>query len=126
MIINQKKWDEYVKVNVDSYGKECVDVTRRVMEILDKDEDFDCHEIICQADTNDELTGFMAGCIAAMVAKCHSRGEEFRKKWNIDHQIKDEGEKANKNGGILNPALMTIDIPDGGKNERMEVESKDT
>lgn len=52
-----------------------------------------------------------AGCVASMVSKCHSRGEEFRKKWNIDNQIQTEGEKANKEGGVLNPALLTIDTP---------------
>ena len=41
-----------------------------------------------------------------MVSKCHSRGEEFRKKWNLDNQIGDEGEKANEGKGVLNPALL--------------------
>lgn len=126
MIINQKKWDKYVEINKDAYGKACVDVARKVMEYLDKEKDFDCHELLCRADEEDDLTGFMAGCIASMVSECHSRGEEFRKKWNINYQISDEGEKANKKGGILNPALVTIDIPDGENNERIEMESKDS
>lgn len=43
-----------------------------------------------------------------MISKCHSRGEEFRKKWNHDNQISDEGDKANESGGVLNPALLKI------------------
>lgn len=109
MITNQKKWDGYVKQNVDDYGKYCVDTTRRVMGILDKEEDFDCHAIMCEADIDDDLTGFMAGAIASMVSQCHSRGEEFRRKWNIFNQIQNEGERANKNGGVLNPALLNIE-----------------
>jgi len=112
MITNQKAWDENVKINTDSYGKACVDVARQVMEILDEGKDFDCHKIICQAEDDiggDGITGFMAGCVASMISQCHSRGEEFRKKWNIDNQIQNEGEKANKSGGVLNPAILTIE-----------------
>ena len=82
------------------------------MEILDDEKSFDCHKIICQAD--DEvgakgITGFMAGCVAQMVSQCHSRGEEFRKQWNLDNRINNEGEKANESGGVLNPALLNIE-----------------
>ena len=110
---DEKKWNEWVENNTDSYGKACVDVARRVMEILDEGKDFDCHKIICQAD--DEIgaggiTGFMAGCVSSMVSACHLRGEEFRKKWNLDNQIQNEGEKANESGGVINPALLNIEV----------------
>ena len=42
------------------------------------------------------------------ITNCHSRGEEFRRKWNKDNQIHNEGDKANESGGVLNPALLTI------------------
>ena len=101
-IINQEKWDNYVLKNTDDYGKACVDTARGVMEILDKEQDFECHEIICRADKEDDLTGFMAGAVAQMVSQCHSRGEEFRKKWNKGYGVSEE-EK-----GIVNPAILTI------------------
>lgn len=104
MIKDQKKWNNWVKKNKDPYGKACVDVARRVMEILDEDKDFDCHEIICQADKEVDaggITGFMAGCVAEMISECHSRGKEFRKKWNKSYGV-DNG------GGVVNPAIMTI------------------
>jgi len=47
------------------------------------------------------ITGFMAGCVAGMVSQCHSRGEEFRKKWNESYGAKDAK-------GTINPALVTI------------------
>ena len=54
------------------------------------------------------ITGFMAGCIAQMITKCHSRGEEFKKKWNESYGVKDEKK------GAINPALVTINL----KNEK--------
>lgn len=110
-IIDNEKWESWVKNNNDSYGKCCVDVSREVMRILDNGKDFDTHKIICEADANIKaggITGFMAGCVAQMVSKCHNRGEEFRIKWNKDNGISDEGEKANKSGGVINPALLTV------------------
>lgn len=111
-IIEQAKWDVWVESNKDPYGGTCVDVARQVMETLDVIDDFDCHKIICQADDKVNaggITGFMAGCVARMVSQCHSRGEEFRKKWNLDNQIQDEGEKANESSGVLNPAILSIE-----------------
>lgn len=108
---DKKSWNEWVEKNDDPYGKTCVNVARRVMEILDDGKDFDANEIICKADDDIQaggITGFMAGCVAQMVSGCHERGEEFRRKWNKNNQINDEGDKANDSGGILNPAILTI------------------
>src|SRR5437762_1052332 len=110
-ITKQEDWDKLVKNNSDPYGEATVDVAREVMRLLDEQQDYDTHKIICDADKNIKaggITGFMAGCVASMVSRCHSRGEEFRKKWNLDHQISQEGEKANKGKGVLNPALLEI------------------
>ena len=112
-ITNHEKWNRYVEINDDPYGKACVDVARRVMELLDEGEEFDCHEVISKADEETEvggITGFMAGCVAELVSICHSRGEEFRRKWNIDTQISSEGDAANESGGVLNPAVLSIRV----------------
>lgn len=112
MITKQDDWDKWVESNQDDYGKACVDVAREVMRYLDEREgDFDCHAIITEADDNIKaggITGFMAAAVAQMVSHCHSRGEEFRRKWNLDNQIRNEGEKANESGGVLNPAILNI------------------
>lgn len=79
---DQKRWDNYVRLNTDPYGKTCIDVARRVMEILDKEKDFDYHEVICRADKEVKaggITGFMAGMVCNIVINCHERGEEFKK-----------------------------------------------
>ena len=111
-IVKKEDWEGCVENNKDPYGKACVDVARRVMELLDEQEEFDTHAIIVQADKDvgaGGITGFMAGAVASMVSQCHSRGDEFRRAWNTDTAIGDEGEKANEEGGVINPALLVID-----------------
>ena len=54
-------------------------------------------------------TGFMNGAAASIIASAWARGEEFRKWYNLKTQFGTEGEDANeKEGAILNPALMSI------------------
>lgn len=112
MIQDQKLWDSWVEKNTDPYGGACVSVARGVMELLDKEDgDIDSHDIICRADKNVKaggITGAMAGAVASMVSQCHSRGEEFRKQWNGDHGVKPENDK----GGVVNPAVITINVKD--------------
>lgn len=112
-ITDQAAWKSWEDANKDPYGSCCVNVTREVMRLLDAEPgDFDAHKIVCRADDNIRaggITGFMAGCVASMVSQCHSRGEEFRKKWNKFYQIGTEGDEANDKGGVLNPALLSFD-----------------
>jgi len=106
---DESAWNEWVKNNKDPYGKCCIDVARRAMEILDENKNIP-DDVILQASKELEagITGFMAGCVASMISKCHIKGEEFRKIWNKENQINDEGDKANEGEEVLNPALMTI------------------
>ena len=105
-IVNEVDWNKQVEMNKDAYGKCAIDVARRVMELLDKVKEFDCNDLICKADKQGELTGFLAGCVAQIVSKCHSRGEEFRKKWNKDYGVEGKKDK----GGVVNPAIMTVTV----------------
>lgn len=120
-ITDMEKWNEWEENNTDSYGGACVKVAEEVMRLLDEDDTplregyypdvHTPHGIICKADENVKaggITGFMAGAVAAMVSQCHSRGEEFRRIWNREQQINDEVDKANEEGGVLNPALLTV------------------
>lgn len=91
------------------------DVAREVMRMLDADltpvTKDTVHGLVCTADDNIKcggITGFMAGAVATMVSQCHSRGEEFRRAWNSEVQIGNEGDKVNDNGGVLNPAIITV------------------
>ena len=54
------------------------------------------------------ITGFMYGCAVGMLSKAWIHGEELRRWHNLKTQIRDEGEKANESGGVLNPAVLCI------------------
>jgi len=81
-LVKQKDWERWEHNNIDPYGKYCVDVARRVMELLDETPgDFDPRALICDAERDvraEGIMGFMAGSVAHMVSACHSRGDEFR------------------------------------------------
>jgi len=99
-IINLEDWKEQEEKNKDEYGKCVIDRAREVMKLLDlkEYEDFDCHKLLCDADKNIKdggITGFQEGCIAQIISHCHSRGEEFRKKWNKDYGVGEEKETYN-------------------------------
>lgn len=113
-IINQETWDKWVESNQDPYGLAIINVARRVMEILDRETEFDTVEMICRADKDVSaggITGFMATGVAAIVSQCHSRGEEFRKAWNRNIGQATGQEDAD---GILNPAILNIEMPQQG------------
>jgi len=61
------------------------------MEILDEETgDFDPCKLICCANDDIKAGGItvcMAGWVTQIVSKCHSRGEEFRRRWNLNNQI---------------------------------------
>lgn len=61
-----------------------------------------------EADT-DGITGFMYGAAVATLAAVWIHGEELRRWHNKDSQIRDEGDRANENGGVLNPAILVLD-----------------
>ena len=107
---NEKLWNEYVAKNTDPYGKCIVNVAKRVMELLDNENKVDARNLVMRAEKELKagLTGFMAGAVASIVSTCHKKGEEFRKSWNNDVAIGDEGKKANDSGGVLNPAIVRI------------------
>lgn len=112
MIKDKEIWQSWVEKNKDPYGKCCVDVAREVMHLLDDEnhKDFGAYEIVCEADDSIKaggITGFMAGCIAQMVSKCHSRRKEFKKKWNEYYALNEQDKDRE---GVINPALLTISI----------------
>lgn len=55
------------------------------------------------------ITGFMYGCAVSILAQCWKHGEELRVWHNRKYQIKDEGDRANESGGVINPAILCVD-----------------
>lgn len=107
-IKDEAGWKRCQENNTDPYGKCCVDVARKVMEILDTEPgEIDPHKLICRADDETEaggITGFMAGAVASIVSGCHSRGDEFRLAWNKSNGVTEEKAK----GGVVNPAILVM------------------
>ncbi len=60
------------------------------------------------ADKGFGISGFMYGAAVSVLSHCWKHGEELRRWHNLKTQIRDEGERANKTGGVLNPALLSI------------------
>lgn len=54
------------------------------------------------------ITGFQYGCAVSTLASVWIHGEALRQWHNLKTQLRDEGERANKNGGVLNPAVISL------------------
>lgn len=112
------KWASWVKANTDPYGKCCVDYAAAWSELMEKkiDAGAKLEDIAEQTsyDVNEPfgITGFMYGCAVEMLAVAWEHGEALRRWHNLDIQIKNEGERANESGGVLNPALLSISTPE--------------
>jgi len=61
-----------------------------------------------EADRKHGVTGFMYGVAVSLLAHCWEHGEDLRRWHNLDTQVGKEGERANEEGGTLNPALLNI------------------
>lgn len=102
---SEADWEKCVKANQDPYGHAVIEAASLVGKALDEGR---TPEEAMKACYGLGITGFMAGCMASMIAQLHPRGDEFRRHWNIKHQIRDEGERANeKPNAVLNPAILT-------------------
>ena len=92
---------------VISYAERWAEMMESRMEKGEKLEDV-ANECSNEADT-EGITGFMYGAAVSVLASCWEHGEELRRWHNLKAQIRDEGEKANESGGVLNPALLNIE-----------------
>mgnify|MGYP001600810886 FL=1 len=69
-IQNKEKWEEYVAENKEPYGKACVDIARKVMELLDEREEYEPDNLIIEGEHaigEEGITGFMAGVISLTI-----------------------------------------------------------
>ena len=105
-----KEWKKFERNNDEPYSKCCVIVAMEVMTELDKIEKINAEELITLANRKLKagITGFQAGMVAQIVFSFHTRGDEFRKSWNRNYGVEEEKAK----GRVVNPAIMTIDLPE--------------
>lgn len=110
---DQLKWEKHAEMNRDPYGACVVRYTEwwaRLMEgqISRGATVAECAEEASRIADKEGITGFMYGCAVRILSQCWQFGEDLRRWHNLKTQIKDEGEKANESGGVLNPAILSI------------------
>lgn len=98
----------------DFYSKGIVDFAERWASIMEEQiaagaTVADCAKATSrEADCDMGISGFMYGCAVQTLATFWEHGEALRRWHNIDTQIGSEGARANEEGGVLNPALLSI------------------
>lgn len=107
-------WLEGKKNNTDGYGNAIFQYAERWANMMDAHiasgkvlTGDDIKAMSNLADT-EGITGFMYGAAVSILSSVWIHGEQLRRWSNRDIQIKDEGDKANDTGGVLNPALLCI------------------
>jgi hypothetical protein len=125
--VDVKVYADWKAKNTDSYGGACFEVAEAWVDKLEalfasvdvasypervplilRDFGESTFKVADDASPSGGVTGFQYGMIVSILAKCWVHGEELRKWHNLKTQIGNEGEKANKNGGVLNPAMLHI------------------
>lgn len=65
-----------------------------------------------EAASVDGITGFQYGLGVNILSQYWAHGEQLRRWHNLKHQIGNEGERANEEGAVLNPAVLVAGEPD--------------
>lgn len=112
---NQARWDELKSKNDDPWGQAIVMVATRWADAMEPqiangkavaDIAWDTYLSI----DDDGISGAMYGYVVKVLSECWEHGEALRQWHNLDVQIGNEGEKANKTpGATLNPAFLNIE-----------------
>jgi len=109
-----EEWEKSRANNTDPYGKATLDFAERWAELMEQRTagDMGLLSSVAKGASHDAdiegITGFMYGCAVNVLAVVWEHGETLRQWHNLDTQIKDEGERANASGGVLNPALLVL------------------
>jgi hypothetical protein len=106
-------WQKSLAANQDPYGSACLRYAEkwaRLMEgkIAEGQRLEDCAEAMSHLADDEGITGFMYGCAVGILSGVWQHGEQLRRWHNLKTQIRNEGEKANAEGGVLNPAMLGI------------------
>jgi len=112
-ISDREVWQMWVDNNTDPYGRGIIQYAERWAELMESRMAGDTTLEACAGETSHEadtegITGFMYSAAVAALASCWEHGEQLRRWHNLEIQIGDEGEKANRGDGILNPALLRL------------------
>lgn len=106
-------WKKACEANRDGYGGAVMTYAERwarMMEVrMAKGERIaDIAEECSFLADQEGITGFMYGCAVSTLAHVWVHGEALRLWHNLKTQIRDEGQRANESGGVLNPAVLSL------------------
>ena len=112
-VTNQEGLDKWSTNNHDPYGARIVSYAvewGRLMQVRMSEGEtlVECADAASKDCDYDGITGFMYGAAVQVLSGCWKHGEALRRWHNGETQIGDEGDKANTEGGVLNPAIMSI------------------
>lgn len=112
----KEQWEEGLAMNDDPYGGAVYIFAQEWAKMMEaklaegaKLEDIAKDTSYEASKAAGDITGFMYGCGVGILSNVWEHGEELRCWHNLDTQIKDEGEKANEKGTVLNPALINVE-----------------
>jgi hypothetical protein len=107
------EWDEGLAANPDPYGRQCFEFAERWANLMEaamsegkRMEDI-AEETSHRADTSG-ITGFMYGVAVRILANAWSHGEALRRWHNRQYMPEEKAAEADKSGGVVNPAILTI------------------
>lgn len=112
-LANAEGWEKAKAANSDPYGGAVMTYAQRWARMMEarmaKGERIADIADECSHLADEEgITGFMYGAAVSMLARVWKHGEALRLWHNLKTQLRDEGEKANESGGVLNPACLSI------------------
>lgn len=112
-LANEDIWQKFKDVNQEGSGKAIItyaETWARLMQIeMTKGVPLeDIAESTSQEADLEGITGFMYGAAVSTLSQTWKHGEQLRRWHNLETQLQDEGERANEDGEVLNPALLRI------------------
>lgn len=120
----QKNWERGLEKNRDPYGyavyRFASEWATRMERAIESGETVSqCMDRIGHEADDEGISGFMYGVAVNLLAGLWKYGEELRQKHNLDTQIENEGEEANKKPGVtLNPALLKVVVREPSNTEQ--------
>lgn len=114
-IADEAGWQKSKQINSDGYGGAVMAFSERWARLIQLEmakgrKLADVAEATSSEADLEGITGFMYGFAVSLLASCWKYGDELRRWHNLKHQIGDEGQKANDSGGLLNPAILSIEV----------------
>ena len=108
---DKRRWRDFVAENEIGYGSSVIRFATRWANLMEErlgegKTVAEVAEPTSHEANTDGITRYVYGCAVAILAEVWQHGEELRNWHNIKHQMHDEGSKANKSGGVLNPSVL--------------------